>query len=213
MALFKYGEAKWCDKLAQVGGLRVGTLHDFRRDEHKRGIADPSEGTKSVHYGVDAQVFTGGTEQAKAFGEAFGFKFGPGVQLSIKGCAFNRQVDSEDFFIYCLASRFSGAVLREFEGADACVRITHVRRFCDAITHALESRVAVEFIGAHRVIYTPRHETWNGVDLGKHPALVKEPSFAPQCEVRALWRPTGGAPICAEVFESSDAHQFCERIL
>ncbi len=79
MALYKFSAVKWCDGLAQVGVLRVGTLQDFRRIEHKRGVADPDEGKKSLYHGVDAEVFKGGTERAKAFGEAFRFPIGDGA--------------------------------------------------------------------------------------------------------------------------------------
>jgi len=46
--MYRYSNSKFSNILTVLGGIRVGTLHDFRNSEHKKGIADPLEGKKTV---------------------------------------------------------------------------------------------------------------------------------------------------------------------
>jgi len=48
MRIFKYGKKQHLMGLLGMGGVRIGTLSDYRRVEHAKGISDPSEGTKKV---------------------------------------------------------------------------------------------------------------------------------------------------------------------
>ena len=49
--MFRYAARKYNESLIAMGCIRVGTLHDFRQHEHKRGVSDPDEGKKTVsHY-------------------------------------------------------------------------------------------------------------------------------------------------------------------
>ena len=47
--LYKYGRQCHTELLLQMGVVRVGTLYDFRKEEHKRGISDPTEGKNQVY--------------------------------------------------------------------------------------------------------------------------------------------------------------------
>ena len=213
VALFKYGQSKHSDVLVKVGGFRIGTLHDFRKTEHRSGIADPAEGRKTIEHPVRDEVFVGGSARSAALADTFGLHTGPKGRIRISGIQLQRVVDSEDLFIFCLASRFSRAVLKQFDGADACVKVSRPTRFFGALTESLNARVPVEFLGFAPVHYRERSEQWNGIDIGEHPAVIKELEFAPQCEVRALWRPKERGDIEPFVVESSAVCRYCERVL
>jgi len=53
MRIFKYGKKQHLMGLLGMGGVRIGTLSDYRRVEHAKGISDPSEGTKKVINSLD----------------------------------------------------------------------------------------------------------------------------------------------------------------
>ena len=78
---------------------------------------------------------------------------------------------------------------REFEGSDSCVEIIDPEAFFRHISVSLNALSRVTFQGLHRVTYSSREEQWNGSDWGTHPALLKEPSFRAQAELRAIWTP------------------------
>lgn len=42
--MYRYSRKCYNDLLLNLGGIRVGTLHDFRRSELGAGISDPEEG-------------------------------------------------------------------------------------------------------------------------------------------------------------------------
>ncbi len=44
--MYRYTNSCYNKLLLNMGCIRVGTLHDFRKSEHKKGIADPQEGKK-----------------------------------------------------------------------------------------------------------------------------------------------------------------------
>ncbi|MFZ1908535.1 MAG: hypothetical protein WAU52_05580, partial [Burkholderiales bacterium] len=71
MAAFKYAKRVHAKQLLTMGILRVGTLHDFRRMEHAKGIADPQEGKKRVsHLVKDLKLTSTGVTTASAMDEA-----------------------------------------------------------------------------------------------------------------------------------------------
>ena len=78
---------------------------------------------------------------------------------------------------------------KEFEGSDSCADITDPLSFFRHVSASLNSLVGVKFQGVHPVTYRAREQSWNGVDWGTHPALIKEPAFRAQAELRAIWTP------------------------
>jgi len=48
---------------------------------------------------------------------------------------------------------------------------------------------SVAFYGVHEIVYQDRTEIYNGQNMGYHPALIKEPLFSNQHELRAIWVP------------------------
>jgi hypothetical protein len=90
-------------------------------------------------------------------------------------------------------------------GYNACVVIERPERFFAAVTHAIRHLGSLE--GVFKCQYQPRDVPYDQ-DQGIHPALLKDPAYSYQNEVRALWRPLKNAPR-AQVIESRKAAKWC----
>ncbi len=195
--MYRYSSIKYNNLLLKMGGIRIGTLHDFRKTEHKQGISDPTEGTKSVNHriqyvGVDdnQKLQVANSLDKKALDVFGGYKIG---EQARNICIFNSTVgkhfNESDCFLLCTSETRSQKTMSQFEGADSCVKITDILSFYHCLTEVINSIVPIKPIGRFRVIYQDRMEKWNGVDWGKHPALIKETAFIKQDEIRAIWVP------------------------
>ena len=193
---YRYSEKRFNHLLLNMGIVRVGTLLDFRRAEHRKGIADPQEGQKKVNKDID-RLFVSGAEDPNArMLEAFrAIKLGPGSGVSLENVRLSKSFDHPDCFVFCSSAKRSRAVMEEFESADSCVEVFDAPLFYRELTRALKSHTPVVFRGLFPVTYQPREEAWNGRDWGHHPALIKEPIFSQQFEVRAVWTPRFGQAI------------------
>ena len=182
-----------------MGTIRIGTLHDFRKSEHKKGIADPAEGTKQVLHHV-GEVSAANVDEAlqnhgydiKAL-ETFGvMKIGKESQMTnftFRNISMSKTFNEPDCFIICSSIYKSKRTMSQFEGADSCIEINQINTFYNILTNTLNTISPVVFRGVHKVIYKDRQEKWNGHDWGHHPALIKEKEFEPQGEIRAIWQP------------------------
>jgi hypothetical protein len=186
---FKYSESRYRDSLLALGNLRVGTLHDFRRQEHKNGIADVAEGTKSVFHQIfkvtERDIGSPDYEAMRIF-DLFSLQ---GPDSTVSGLTLEREFDFEDCFVHCTSSIYSNEVLSQFEGADACIEIHNLEGFYARLTETINRQFPVQFVGCHKVSYSARREGWNGKDWGDHPALMKAPNYSLQEEIRAVWLP------------------------
>lgn len=217
--MYRYSDSKYNALLLAMGCIRVGTLHNFRRSEHKRGIADPQEGRKQVsHYIKDLHVADSNAPSNDASTDfralsAFGaVKMEGARNITFKNVAVAREFDSPNFFVLCTSALGTKRTMHEFDGADSCVEIVDITSFYRVLTEALDRITPVEFQGIHQVFYKDRSETWNGRDWGCHPALIKAPSYSPQAELRAIWRPRFEQPIQPVVTGHYRLGEFCKAI-
>lgn len=218
--MFKYLQARYADLLLTMGVLRVGTLHDFRRQEHGRGIADVDEGKKSVRHTIGELIVRDADDpkfrnsvHARAMTAFRAIRIEPGVQnVTMHDIRFTQQFDAPDCFIYCVSSVKSSSVLTEFSGAESCVHIIDPRRYFQAITEALSAHTSVDFRGIFEVQYTAREEQWNGHDWGTHPAMIKPPNYGKQHELRAIWQPRRRGPIEPINIGHRDLPGLCVRV-
>ena len=187
---FKYMERKWAKPLLSMGLIRIGTLYDFRKQEHGKGISDQDEGTKNISHRVNAKS----AKQIESFEKNFfeGSKIGDlinkGVNIIFNENEFINQYNSQDLYIYCLSSKFSKKTMESFERADTCLWLTKPDLFLKIITNEMNSITPTRFRGIHKAIYSTRNESWNG-EHGYHPSLIKEPKDSIQYEIRAIWEP------------------------
>ncbi len=187
---YRYAPQKYNDSLLGLGNIRIGTLHDYRNTEHVKGVSDAHEGKKTVKHKLTiATDKDKDSKQWKAV-EAFGFfSFEGSKNITIRGGTFIREYNEPNCYIHCTSIDYSSTVLDQFAGADSCVEIVDLFSFYMRLTETLSSIEPIDFQGVYKVKYTKRDQIWNGVDWGEHPALIKDPDFKKQVELRAIWAP------------------------
>ena len=198
-----------------MGGIRIGTLYDFRRLEHKKGIADPQEGIKSVTHNIEF-VSDGFGRQIDADALVHYGLLASDAERSGGGFIRNTRLssifDSPNIFILCFSRNLSNETMAQFEGADACVEITDHEHFINRITETLYIFCPVRFLGKYDVIYQDRNEVWNGQDWGHSPAVIKEIIFSPQAEIRLLWQPLYRREIEPIIFYDHLLGEYCREV-
>lgn len=211
--LYKYSQKKYSDLLLNEGGVRIGTLYDFRKDEHGSGISDAGEGFKRVEHRIDSYHTDSYDPRAhsplKQFG---GFRNAGGAKITMDNCTMGKRISSRDLFIHCTSYKLDQEVMGQFDKADSCVRILRDKDFYAQITLLLNKITPVKFVGIHRVRYLSRVETWNGKDWGENPALFKEVDYQPQHEVRAIWVPLFSKLIKPVNIVDGSLRQFCDSV-
>lgn len=211
--MYRYSNDKFSKLLTVLGGVRVGTLHDFRNSEHKKGIADPQEGKKTIEHRIMNETITLGDKSSKTAMAVEAFNILKGSEtVTFENIALARNFDSPDFFVLCSSYERSASVMSQFEGANTCVYIHDPISFYSELTELLNSITPVVFLGIHKVIYGERIEPWDGYSFGIHPALIKEIEFYPQKEFRAIWAPKFRQPIKPQVFGSVKLGRACRQI-
>jgi hypothetical protein len=212
-SVYKYGERKWSEHLLNNGGVRIGTIYDFRKDEHKRGIADATEGLKSVYHGIDNYNSNNPNRIDHAAITNISPFIGVGeVGFSIHNLMVERDFAAPDCYVHCTAHTLSRRVLEQFEKADSCIEIVRPAAFYRCLAEIINKRTAVHFYGFHRIVYSVRREKFNGENLGRRPDLMKEPAFEPQCEVRAIWIPKSKKTIEPFNLQERTLRRFCREV-
>lgn len=213
--LYKYLPRQYADILLVMGGIRVGTLFDFRKMEHARGVADPSEGTKSILARPNRDIITEDRAEKDAFFKMTGIKVNGNITVP-RGVRFVHNQTSSDYFIFCTSTELSSRVKAEFESADACIEINDINGFLDEMTRTLNTVIPVRFLGIHEVQYTKRNQHQSLTQFqdfnytrGHPPALIKDPSFRQQKEVRAIWSPISAIPLKPINILSLHLPQYC----
>jgi len=81
---FKYLSSKYAPGLLLNGSTRIGTLHDYRREELGRGIYDPNEGRKRLHHRKTHFTVTAGTPEGDSM-KHMGFDLAGDAKLKVDG--------------------------------------------------------------------------------------------------------------------------------
>lgn len=211
MSVFKYSERKWNELLLNSGGVRIGTLYDFRKAEHKRGVLDEHEGTKKVSHYIKnySSSFKLGIDHAAV--EKFGFIKGDGCTLT--DIRFEREFNASDCYVHCTAHLLSQSVMDQFDKADSCVEIFKVGAFYRRITEILNKKNPVHFYGVHKITYGERQELFNGENFGVRADLIKALCYKPQCEIRAIWIPKSKKRLIAPLeIEDRSLAKYCREV-
>lgn len=212
MFLYRYARRRYNDALVSRGEIRIGTLHDFRRSEHGRGIADGSEGRKTVTNHVRDYVIADSRQDERVQElRMFGVNVA-GENITIRNSNFSNSISAPNAFILCASSRNDAATRAQFEGAETCVEISDPEEFARTLTPCLSASRPVHFLGWHPVRYQPRAETFNGRNLGLAPELIKDPAYSRQYEWRAIWRPDPAATAGSVSMELHPCNLSCEGI-
>lgn len=195
--MYRYSKSAYNLSLNIMGGIRVGTLHDFRRSDHKRGISDPGEGKKTISHFFENESSKNADQSKPSALEALGM-ITPGStrHVEIQNLNVQRAFSSPNYFILCTSANYSQKTLSQFEDADSCLEIVRPDEFYEILTDALNSLRRVVFRGVFKVTYQNRLEIWNGRTHGTRPALIKPiEDFPEQDEMRAIWECRDGGVI------------------
>lgn len=207
---FRYSKKEHNDSLLSLGSIRIGTLYDFRRSEHRRGISDGKEGRKTVFHNVDqASTADGDTIHTRAMKEFNAVSYGPNVVVEMRDVHFIREFNHPDMYVHCTSIDYSSKVMREFEDADSCVEINNVIGFYKRLTESLKKFTQVDFMGVTKVTYMDRNQPWTGDGWGINPALIKEHEFKNQVELRAVWWSKTMKPINPITLHDVGLLKFC----
>lgn len=217
--MYRYSRKCYNDLLLNLGGIRVGTLHDFRRSELGAGISDPEEGKKRVYHHIENLHIADSEEPAiqseidvRALSAFRAVKLENSKDITFSNITVSRPFDHPDCFLLCTSEICASRMLREFDGAETCIRITDIPGFYRELTRTLNITVGpVAFMGVRRVRYGTRNEAWNGQNWGNNPALLKATIFEPQAELRALWVPRSGRPIQPTNLINYRLTAYCEK--
>ncbi|MEH6628308.1 MAG: hypothetical protein V7739_17835, partial [Motiliproteus sp.] len=150
--MYRYSAKPYNDSLLKMGVLRIGTLHDFRRSEHKKGIADPQEGKKTVSHHIEEFRGSDGAEQPADLKSLTEFNIIGGDVKGAENAVFKnvllrKKIDHPDCFIFCTSAFCFRSTMLQFEDADSCVLIKNQIGFFNSLSYALNSITPVIFRG------------------------------------------------------------------
>ncbi|HTN94670.1 MAG TPA: hypothetical protein VMJ33_08825, partial [Gallionella sp.] len=188
--------------LLKKGKLRIGTLYEYRDiEKHGTVIGDKEEGKKSLYMDVKYGNWTHNNQPE--FSKSV-LKIGEGGVVHVIDSTIEVVENSPNIFIFCTTEDFDQNAMADF-GYDCCVVIEKPERFFSAISHTIRHKAIFE--GVFRCQYVSRRQP-HDADHGTHPAIIKDPSYKPQKEVRALWKPIKKniEPI---IIECRDAARYC----
>lgn len=211
-SVYKYAEREWSELFIRQGGVRIGTLHNFRKQEHAKGIADVTEGRKTIYHAIDSYNSSSPRRIDHLALNNLGFSVPYGSNVSLGGFTIARDFNSPDCYVHCTAHALSREVLDQFAGFDSCVEIFKPTAFYRKLTEIINKITPVHFYGLRKIIYSDRNETFNGEDFGRRPYLMKETGFSPQCEVRAVWIPRSAKKIEPFNIQDKSLIRFCRSV-
>lgn len=189
-SLYKYIRSEFAESFFRRGTIRIGTLHEYRDTErHGSIIGDGLEGILSEEELFDHLPITSSAD-APDFAKG-GIKVAPGGRLELHNSKIIVEENSPDYYMYCLTKEFDDQVMKEFQ-CDSCIEITNVDMFVSCLKRCMRHKG--DFVGSFDCVYTEKV-----VPPGKkpdcHPAVVKEPRYANQKDVRLLWEPINKNPM------------------
>jgi hypothetical protein len=138
-----------------------------------------------------------------------GIKIAKGGKADLSFVDIQKNFDHRNCFILCSAKECSQKTMSQFEGANSCVEIFDNKTFYNLLTETLNRYTSVRYCGIFQVKYQSRQEKWNGTDWGEHPALIKEPTFSKQTELRAVWEPTDDRAIEPIILSNFKLGAYC----
>lgn len=211
MRLYKYISKQFADAFARRGAIKIGTLYEYRNTEkYNSAVADKDEGSFQTEFELlgGGEVDLGGTTPEADFFRKHVLR--PGQQASnVKivmedGARIISRSNSEDLYVLCCSTHFSRDVMVEF-GCNACVEISDAQAFVNAVSHTI--RHQARLVGFGQVHYLEKTKPYTEPHQ-LHPAVMKDPKYAYQCEWRSLWAPI--KPIKGPLFiHASKAASYC----
>ena len=133
MRLYKYVPRNFSNTLLKRGSIRIGTLFDFRKSEHKKGISDATEGTKLINLDIGETEHYDYLTKAPDALKGFIKISGECRNLSLGDIHTTTKQSSQDLFILCLSSEASRLVMNSLGGTDECLELVYQEEFFQAL--------------------------------------------------------------------------------
>jgi hypothetical protein len=190
--LFKFLTLKYARALCDRGAIRIGTLYEYRNQEHHgHGVLDIGEGTlrhSETVVSATLSQMTGYTQNAAFKGSAPDFK--------IRNATIVTSIAIQDRFMYCLSLSPSWEAVID-PSYTACVEIFNVVDFLRGIQNFLiRAHLVTSQVGCGAVVYAGRdHKTFTEGSHQSggppaHIALLKPVEYRNQREFRFMFEPT-----------------------
>ncbi len=216
--MYKYLKKEHAELLLLHGYLRVGTLYDFRKNEHKKGIADPKEGKKTVTHHIENLHVNSKNWKTKSNTlnyrslKQFGMNANKVANLQLQDATFISNFNTSDRFLFCTSKKIINDAENNLEGYNYCLEIIDPFEFFNCISVELNKVKPIRFCGWHEVTYKDRSEKWNGENFGIAPELIKEKFYKDQSEIRGIWEVIGSLEINPEFIISKDIRNYVKEV-
>ena len=196
MSLYKYLPLTCAELLSNSGCIKIGTLHSYRNtEEFGSEIGDINEGEVSK-YSHDKDAKRG--DELNPL-EKQVIKVGHG--MVVENNYVETFLQSPNCYIFCASLSYEKAILEKLnrdypeDKYDACVEIKNIKNFVNEITSAFSGQV--KFVGYFNCAYIGRKHHY--AKTIPHPAIIKDPRYSYQKEVRFIWEPKENnkiEPVC-----------------
>lgn len=185
---YKYMKAEHAKMFFHNGKIRIGTLLDFKKNENfNSAVGDKNEGSHFPNLPIIGTLTYENLSSKDAYFLNGIIKMSPGSSMS--GITIEREIQSNDYYMYCLATKPSREAMQAFE-CDTCIEIGNISAFLDAITRKIRGKAnLLEWKG--KVTYLDKRYH-HSQETGLNPAITKDLKYSYQNEYRALWKPKDG---------------------
>lgn len=190
--LYKYVKREHLEAFFRSGSLKIGTLYEYRNEEELgKVIGDGEEGSYVTEllspHGREVDLACRSPE-ANYFRQHIlrPDQWDSKVKIVMEaGANLIANTNSPNYYIYCVSSVFDEQAMHQF-GCDSCIEITNPEKFFKAISKVIRHKGG--FDGVHRITYGLKKTDYLNPHQ-VHPALLKDPQYSYQSEVRAIWNP------------------------
>lgn len=186
---YKYTKKKHALDLFNKGIIRVGTLYGYRQiEKHGQEIGDIEEGRKHIKtLGVPLDTVTPGImpktmEVVRQRIHASNIRIEASELITIS---------NSDLYVFSTSSELSYEVMKRMNPLyDVCIRIDDDNAFFQKLSECLKKRIP-NLNGPYNgtCVYIKREQLYSN-ENDYHPALIKDPKYDYQKEMRVMWEPT-----------------------
>ena len=204
--LMKYLPPKWAMAMVERGSIRLGTLHDYRRQEElgdARG--DSTEGTAVFHERVEQAMYSPTNPPSAFVGAMLQGAHLQASALDIRNSDFSMPASAPNVLIYCVSKGKSERVAREF--GPACVEISDLHEFAKRVAKVVEQHLPGSWLRVADCIYTDERRVAPDAELDMNVVFLKPTRQAYQQEVRFAWYPRAGVEVHALTLEIPEVRE------
>jgi len=192
--LYKHENLRHIRSLHTLNQIRIGTLYDFRKSEHGKGIADALEGTTTVRTHVDRSGMLSGRDLRGTVPELLGGIYVDDTStIELNNCRFSSNITFPNCHILCF-SRSNTEAARSSAGREASMMVFDIVFVARQVQQLLSTHYDCRFnVSGGDCHYIPRIQDlhWQRKDYGVSPLFIKgeDASYIDQAEYRLAFIP------------------------